>query len=216
MHPVKRERAKRRWSLRELARRSGVPAGTLSGIERGQREPQILTLAKIADALELDVEELVEEAAPKARASQDAGQPEEVAVEERALGYVWFSKLTAEHMLRQWEKAAEENTFTYAEWNRAAELTIEMEQAAADTIPVEVYTTENKWLPPEERNAVEGLLGNISVLNATIQRAYHAYQARFGEKGAPADVKDFAAIREQRERETLARKHTNEQAHRAG
>ncbi len=66
MHPIKRQRAEQRLSLRELARRSGVPAGTISGIERGQREPQILTLAKIADALEVDIEELAgEPIAPK-------------------------------------------------------------------------------------------------------------------------------------------------------
>ncbi len=63
MHPIKRQRAIQRLSLRELARRSGVPAGALSSIERGQREPQIVTLAKIADALGVDVEELLE--APK-------------------------------------------------------------------------------------------------------------------------------------------------------
>jgi transcriptional regulator with XRE-family HTH domain len=66
MHPIKRYRAEQRLSLRQLAGRSGVPAGTISGIERGQREPQILTLAKIADALKVDVDKLIgEPTAPK-------------------------------------------------------------------------------------------------------------------------------------------------------
>ncbi len=73
MHPIKRQRAIQRLSLRELARRSGVPAGTLSGIERGTREPQIVTLAKIADALGVDVEELI---APKVRTPPLSESPE--------------------------------------------------------------------------------------------------------------------------------------------
>jgi transcriptional regulator with XRE-family HTH domain len=59
MHPVERERIKQQLSLRELGRRSGVPAGTISGIERGIRKPHSLTLAKIADGLGVDVEELM-------------------------------------------------------------------------------------------------------------------------------------------------------------
>jgi transcriptional regulator with XRE-family HTH domain len=58
MHPIRRKRVEQRLSLRELARRSGVPAGTISGIERGSREPRALTLAKLADALEVDIEDL--------------------------------------------------------------------------------------------------------------------------------------------------------------
>ncbi len=81
MHPIKRERARRRWSLRELAVRSGVPAGTISGVERGQREPQILTLAKIADALEVDVEELT--SSPKVPSRPLPEAPETVSGEER-------------------------------------------------------------------------------------------------------------------------------------
>jgi transcriptional regulator with XRE-family HTH domain len=60
MHPIERERIKQQLTLRELGRRSGVPAGTLSGIERGTRKPQSLTLAKIAAGLGVDVEELMD------------------------------------------------------------------------------------------------------------------------------------------------------------
>src|SRR5215218_7369613 len=101
MHPIKRARARRQWSLRELGRRSGVPAGTISGIERGQREPQILTLAKIADALETDVEELTEQS-PKALGRHSPEAPEEVLTEERLLSYIWSQKLQAEYMRKRW------------------------------------------------------------------------------------------------------------------
>jgi transcriptional regulator with XRE-family HTH domain len=35
----------------ELAERSGVPAGEISRIERGQRDPQVSTVEKLAGAL---------------------------------------------------------------------------------------------------------------------------------------------------------------------
>jgi transcriptional regulator with XRE-family HTH domain len=60
MHPIERERIKQRLSLRELGRRSGVPAGTISGIERGIRKPHSLTLAKLADGLGVEVEALMD------------------------------------------------------------------------------------------------------------------------------------------------------------
>ena len=59
MHPIERERIRQGLTLRELGRRCGVPAGTLSGIERGSRKPHSLTLAKIAAGLGVDVEELI-------------------------------------------------------------------------------------------------------------------------------------------------------------
>lgn len=217
MHPIKRQRAEKRLSLRELARRSGVPAGTISGIERGQREPQILTLAKIADALEVDIEKLTEEPiSPKVPIRPSPEAPEEVPVEERLLGYVWSQKLETERMRKRWEEAAEENSFSYDAWNEAAEIAIEKEQAFADAIPVEIYATGDKWLPGEEWDAVTELYGNISLLKTTLERAFHAYQSRFGEKGAPADVKDLAAIRKQREQRVAAKRRTHEQGHRAG
>ena len=67
MHPIKRERARQKMSLRELADRSGVHYGSISMIERGGRTPTIVTLAKLGDALGVDVEVLTgEREAPKA------------------------------------------------------------------------------------------------------------------------------------------------------
>ena len=215
MHPIKRERARRRWSLRELAGRSGVPAGTISGVERGQREPQILTLAKIADALEVDVEELT--SSPKVPSRPSPAAPEEVPTEERLLSYVWSQKLQVEHMRERWEVAAEQNTFSYEAWNEAAEVAIELEQAFSDAVPAAVYATGEKWLPREEWDAVAELLGNITVLKRTIELAFYAYQSRFGEKGVPAHIKDLSTIQEQRSREAKdAARRTPERARGAG
>jgi transcriptional regulator with XRE-family HTH domain len=215
LHPIKHQRAKRRWSLRELGRRSGVPAGTISGIERGQREPHVLTLAKIADALEVDVEELINEA-PKAPSRSSSAAPEEVPTEERLLSYIWSQKLQAEHMRKRWEEAAEENVFSYEAWSEAAEVAIELEEAFADAIPVEIYAAGDKWLPQEEWDTVAELYGNISLLKVALDQAFRAYQSRFGEKGTPADVKDFAAIREQREQREAAKRRTTHVDQRAG
>lgn len=44
----------------DVAQRSGVQAGEISRIERGQRDPQISTVEKLADAVELPVGRLVE------------------------------------------------------------------------------------------------------------------------------------------------------------
>ena len=219
MHPIRRERAKRRWSLRELGRRSGVPAGTLSGIERGTRDPQILTLAKIAEALEVDVEGLVREEAPlpgKAAASPSPA-PEEVSEEERRLSYLWFAKLLVESQRQRWEEAAEHNTFSYEAWNEAAEWAVELEYAFVDAIPIPVYRTGDKWLPPEERELVAEVLGNIHALKDAIGRAFHAYQNRFEDKGQLANVEDLATI-QQRKQEARAssRPSRGGQAHEAG
>ena len=61
MHPIRRLRAEKGWTLAELEKRSGVALNTLSHIERGERSPQILTLTKIARALGVPVDALTGE-----------------------------------------------------------------------------------------------------------------------------------------------------------
>ncbi len=53
-----------------LEERAGVSKRTISEIERGVRTPHTLTLAKLANALEVDLDELLEDEAPKGRAPQ--------------------------------------------------------------------------------------------------------------------------------------------------
>ncbi len=53
------ERAKQRLSRQELAERSGVNAHTISEMERGVRNPRATTVAKIAEALGLEPEDLL-------------------------------------------------------------------------------------------------------------------------------------------------------------
>ncbi|EXG80371.1 helix-turn-helix domain-containing protein [Cryptosporangium arvum] len=61
---VRSLRTGRRWSLDELAGRSGVSKGMLVQIEAGRTNPSIGTLVRIADAFGVTVARLVEEARP--------------------------------------------------------------------------------------------------------------------------------------------------------
>jgi transcriptional regulator with XRE-family HTH domain len=57
-------RAERQLSLRQAAARAGVVKETISDIERGATHPQDVTLAKLAHAYEVPVEDLLEEPVP--------------------------------------------------------------------------------------------------------------------------------------------------------
>ena len=52
------ERARKRLSIRGLAKEAGVTPGTIWETERGRTKPQLVTVAKIADALGIPLEEL--------------------------------------------------------------------------------------------------------------------------------------------------------------
>jgi transcriptional regulator with XRE-family HTH domain len=62
-------------SIQELAARSGLNEHTISDIERGIRKPRAATVAKLAEALGIPVEELLK--SPKAQAPRMSGQPSE-------------------------------------------------------------------------------------------------------------------------------------------
>lgn len=55
---LKRLRAARGVTQEDFATDSGFDRGYISGVERGVRNPSALVLARIADALEVDVNEL--------------------------------------------------------------------------------------------------------------------------------------------------------------
>lgn len=56
---VRRARHDRGLSQEELADRAAVHQTYLSGVERGRRNPTVTVLQKIAEALDLDIEDLV-------------------------------------------------------------------------------------------------------------------------------------------------------------
>ena len=50
---VRLARAKKGWSQEELAFRSGLRRTYVSGVERGERNPTVLVLGRLADALDM-------------------------------------------------------------------------------------------------------------------------------------------------------------------
>jgi transcriptional regulator with XRE-family HTH domain len=82
-HRLRLMRVERGLSLREAARRAGVVKETISDIERGHTHPYDVTLAKLAKAYEVPVEDLLEpvplgeaprEAGPEKQLTEEAGE----------------------------------------------------------------------------------------------------------------------------------------------
>lgn len=57
---IKIERIKRSWSQEYLSDLSGISKNTIGEIERANRFPSVLTLAKLADAFKITVSELTD------------------------------------------------------------------------------------------------------------------------------------------------------------
>ncbi|MFC0588293.1 helix-turn-helix domain-containing protein [Novosphingobium aquiterrae] len=63
---VRRLRAEREVTQEDFATDSGIDRGYISGVERGVRNPSVLVLERIANALGVDVSVLFDEAKAKA------------------------------------------------------------------------------------------------------------------------------------------------------
>jgi transcriptional regulator with XRE-family HTH domain len=63
------ERKRRRFSMNQVAERSGLSQGMISLVEHDLRNPTLDTLLRIADALELDLAAIIK------RASKAASKP---------------------------------------------------------------------------------------------------------------------------------------------
>jgi len=68
-------RAERGLTVRDVAGLSGVAKETISQIERGERHPYDRTLAKLAQAYDVHVEELIEEPVPLTGARSRSAEP---------------------------------------------------------------------------------------------------------------------------------------------
>lgn len=62
------EREGRGWSQEELSGRASLDRTYLSGVERGERSPNLRTLIRVAEALDLPLSEVVLAAEAKLRA----------------------------------------------------------------------------------------------------------------------------------------------------
>ncbi len=101
-HRLRLMRVERGLSLREAARRAGVVKETISDIERGHTHPYDVTLAKLAKALEVPVEELLEPV-PLGEAPREAGPPEK-SEEERRSGYLRSWRAFVYKLVHRWEQ----------------------------------------------------------------------------------------------------------------
>lgn len=64
---LKEEREAKRWSQKYLAERLGLTNGAISGYERNYREPDILTLSRIAELLNVSAAYLIGESNQRSR-----------------------------------------------------------------------------------------------------------------------------------------------------
>lgn len=58
---VRKYRNLKRWSLRELGKRSGLAVSTLSDVENDKAMPSIKALTRVAEALGIDLDYLFKE-----------------------------------------------------------------------------------------------------------------------------------------------------------
>jgi transcriptional regulator with XRE-family HTH domain len=56
---LKQLRKNRNWTQQELANRSGLHKNYIGMVERGERNPSLINLSKIAKALDIELVELV-------------------------------------------------------------------------------------------------------------------------------------------------------------
>jgi putative transcriptional regulator len=73
---VKRVREEQRYTQTEIARRCGVTPAAISGLEHGEFNPSTPLLVKLAKALDVSIEELVEEPAVPLSKAPEAGLSE--------------------------------------------------------------------------------------------------------------------------------------------
>jgi transcriptional regulator with XRE-family HTH domain len=107
-HRLRLMRVERGLSLREAARRAGVVKETISDIERGHTHPYDVTLAKLAKAYEVPVEELLEPV-PLGEAPREAGPPE-TSEEERRSGYLRSWRAFVYKLVHRWEQDPPESS----------------------------------------------------------------------------------------------------------
>jgi transcriptional regulator with XRE-family HTH domain len=62
---IRELRTERGWSQEELSIKTGVHRNYIGGIERAERKPTVETVAKLADALDMSVAELLARAERK-------------------------------------------------------------------------------------------------------------------------------------------------------
>jgi transcriptional regulator with XRE-family HTH domain len=220
-HRLRLLRAERQLSLRQAAARAGVVKETISDIERGVTHPQDVTLAKLAHAYEVPVEDLLEEPVSLAEWGREAHglAPYPTPEERRAvLNEVGRDVQYAIGRAEYWERELERGRTTqYSRASSAENLAI---------LAVDEFSSLHRWLgavvaPGLDAQIERGLASDIADEYVALMDAFvdHVVQtqhklfdhaARVAETLAEQDA--LAKRRESADRSVKSRSRSTESA----
>ena len=200
-------RAKKAWTIEEAAARDGIMPDTLSDAERGKRHPYMPTLAKIAEAYGVPVEDLLEEPeAALAGASPGKGEASETGPSDQGTGEEQLPKTVAEVREKFLPIAAilEDYCRAYEQLIERAELTSEdvgaFVQTALDAYgyheeALEVEIRALGYVLDRDRKLTQKQqLDDLSVLRPALARYYELMQALVGRLPAGAEKSRLAEL----------------------
>jgi transcriptional regulator with XRE-family HTH domain len=167
-------RAERGLTVRQVAEASGVAKETISQIERGERHPYDRTLAKLAKAYDVPVEELLEEPVPleQAPAKPGSGHPADSEAEEPRLSFLAQGILKAAD---GWASMLDEPGVDIGMSAIGASAVAELGQA----LTRQLADAGGLWrLPKEEREEVQAVMTRLSdVMNKLVSRMNEVWDA---------------------------------------
>jgi transcriptional regulator with XRE-family HTH domain len=179
-HKLRLMRAERGLSLREAARRAGMVKETISDIERGKTHPYDVTVARLAQAYEVPIEELLEEPAlaGKAEAPADTGQPRRDPAfydqEERLRRYLRVSQLQATKQSKLWAGRVERRDFGEEEFRKGVDALLDLEEAFVQGVGTDLFAAlreDQDALPKAEREALDAAQASIDAWHRLLWEA---------------------------------------------
>jgi transcriptional regulator with XRE-family HTH domain len=193
-HRLRLMRVERGLSLREAARRAGVVKETISDIERGHTHPYDVTLAKLAKAYEVPVEELLEPV-PLGEAPREAGPPEK-SEEERRSGYLRSWRAFVYKLIHRWKQDPPESSREIAVVLDAMQALLE--EGAFERPPEQITTSDKRevseWL--DLRSLFQGI-DRLNQMADSVQQMPDAVQGPVDDAQADAEAeRRRAAFRE--------------------
>jgi transcriptional regulator with XRE-family HTH domain len=155
-----------------VAEASGVAKETISQIERGERHPYDRTLAKLAKAYDVPVEELLEEPVPLEQAPAKPGSGQPADKEERQLSFLARGILKAAD---GWASMLDEPGVDIGMSAIGASAVAELGQA----LNSQLADAGGLWrLPEEEREEVQAVIEKLSdVMNKLVSRMNEVWDA---------------------------------------
>jgi transcriptional regulator with XRE-family HTH domain len=227
---LRRIRAEKGLTMDALEERTGVSKRTISEIERGMRDPQTLTLAKLANALGVDLDELVEEEAPKAQAppppedgerGSKKPEPSFHDEEERRLRYLRVPQLHATKQSELWAARVKRGVFDEEAFRKGVDDFLDFEGTFVQGVGTDLLAAVREdadALPKAEREALDAAKASIDAWHRMLWEASDilkaAAEAQDAEAQDASNVTRMADFREARRR--LEARTSREVARRGG